>query len=104
MAKEKKIVDITGEDEKTKEKFGKDKHGKIIKLEDKGNPEKRANQKRVLAVILWVIAIFFEVIGILRLNGAIDWFSNLSVTTFLIICIILDLLFLAVFNLKIYLS
>ncbi|MBR2587795.1 MAG: hypothetical protein IKD77_01140 [Bacilli bacterium] len=93
MAKEKKIVNITGEDEKTGEKFGKDKHGKIIKLEDKGDSEKRANQKRIIAVILWVIAIFFEVIGILRLNGTIDWFSNLSTTTFLIICIILDLLF-----------
>ena len=93
MVKEKKIVNITDEEEKTNEKYGKDKNGKIIKLEDKGNPEKRANQKRAIAVILWIIAIFFEVIGILRLNGNINLFPTLSTTAFLIICIILDLAF-----------
>ena len=85
MAKEKKIVNITDEDEKTGEKFGKDKHGKIIKLEDKGDSEKRANQKRIIAVVLWLVAIFFEVIGILRLNGTIEWFSNLNTTQILLI-------------------
>ena len=93
MAKEKKIVNIAKDDEKTNERYGKDSEGKIIKLKDQGNPEKRANTKRILAVILWLVAIFFEVIGILRLNGTIEWFQNLSVTTFLIICIILDLAF-----------
>ena len=93
MAKEKKIVDITKEDSESTEKYGKDSKGKIVKLEDKGDYKKRAKTKRILAVILWVIAIVFEVIGILRLNGIIDLFSNLSVTTFLIICILLDLAF-----------
>ena len=93
MVKEKNVVNIADEEEKTSEKFGKDKHGKIIKLEDKGDTKKRANQKRIIAVVLWVIAIFFELVGILRLNGTIEWFSNLSVTAFLIICIVLDLLF-----------
>ena len=93
MAKEKKIVDITKEDTESTEKYGKDSKGKIVKLEDKGDYKKRAKTKRILAVILWVIAIVFEVIGILRLNGIIDLFSNLSVTTFLIICILLDLAF-----------
>lgn len=93
MAKKKEIVNITKESEKTNEKYGKDSHGKIIKLEDKGDSKKRATTRRVLAVILWLIAIFFEVVGILRLNGNIEWFSNLDVTTFLIICIVLDLVF-----------
>ena len=93
MAKEKKVVDITKEDTVSTEKYGKDSKGKIVKLEDKGDYKKRAKTKRILAVILWVIAIVFEVIGILRLNGIIDLFSNLSVTTFLIICILLDLAF-----------
>ena len=93
MAKKKEIVNITKESEKTKEKYGKDSHGKIIKLEDKGDYKKRATTRRVIAIVLWVIAIFFEVVGILRLNGNIEWFSNLNVTTFLIICIVLDLLF-----------
>lgn len=93
MAKKKEIVNITKESEKTNEKYGKDSHGKIIKLQDKGDSKKRATTRRVLAIILWLIAIFFEVVGILRLNGNINWFSNLDVTTFLIICIVLDLVF-----------
>ena len=93
MAKKKEIVNITKESEKTNEKYGKDSHGKIVKLEDKGDSKKRATTRRILAIILWLIAIFFEVVGILRLNGNINWFSNLDVTTFLIICIVLDLIF-----------
>ena len=93
MAKKKEIVNITKESEKTNEKYGKDSHGKIIKLQDKGDSKKRATTRRILAIILWLIAIFFEVVGILRLNGNINWFSNLDVTTFLIICIVLDLIF-----------
>ena len=93
MAKEKKIVNIAKDDKKSKERYGKDSSGKIIKIEDKGDPKKRATTKRIIAVVLWLVAIFFEVIAILRLNGTIEWFSNLSVTTFLIICILLDLAF-----------
>lgn len=93
MAKEKKIVNIENEVEKSNEKFGKDKHGRIIKLEDSGDAKKRAKTRRILAVCFWLIAICFEVIGILRLTGVINWFSNLSVTTFLIIAIVLDLVF-----------
>ena len=93
MAKEKKIVDITEEDTVSTEKYGKDSKGKIVKLEDKGDYKERARSKRILAIVLWVCAIIFEVIGILRLNGVINLFSNINVTTFLIICILLDLAF-----------
>lgn len=93
MAKKKKIVNITKDDKKSKERYGKDSSGKIIKLEDKGDSKKRATTKRVLAVIFWLVAIAFEVIGILRLNGNINWIQSLSTTTFLIICIVLDLSF-----------
>ena len=93
MAKEKKIVDITKDSEKTNERYGKDSSGRIIKLEEKGNPKGRARTRRIFAVILWLLAIACEVIGILRLTGHINWFSNLDVTTFLIIAIVLDLLF-----------
>ena len=93
MAKEKKIVDITKDDTVSTEKYGKDSKGKIVKLEDKGDYKERAKSKRILAIVLWVIAIAFEVIGILRLSGTINLFSNLSVTTFLVICILLDLAF-----------
>lgn len=93
MAKEKKIVDITEDDTVSTEKYGKDSKGKIIKLEDNGDYKERAKNKRILAIVLWIIAILFEVIGILRLSGIINLFSNLSVTAFLIICILLDLAF-----------
>jgi len=33
------------------------------------------------------------VIGILRLTDVINWFSGLELSTFLIICIVLDLIF-----------
>ena len=93
MAKDKKIVDITKEDTVSTEKYGSDSKGKIIKLEDNGDYKERAKSKRIIAIVLWVIAILFEVIGILRLSGVINLFSNLSITTFLIICILLDLAF-----------
>ncbi len=93
MAKEKKIVNITEESEKSKEKFGKDAKGNIIKLEDQGNNEQRAKTKRIFAVILWVIAIACEIIAILRLTDKISLFAQMDKTTFLIIFIILDLLF-----------
>ena len=92
MAKSKKIVDITKEEEKTTEKFGKDSHDKIIKLEDKGDNKERGKKYRIFAIVLWIIAIIFEVIGILRLSG-VDILSNISITTFLIVCILLDLAF-----------
>lgn len=92
MAKEKKIVSIA-EDAKSDAKFGKDASGRIIKLEDKGDSKGRAKTKRILAVIFWLIAIGFETIGILRLTGVIDWFSNIDTVPFLIICICLDLAF-----------
>ena len=92
MAKEKKIVDITDKDTKSTEKYGKDSSGKIIKLEDNGDYKERAKSKRILAIILWVIAIAFEVLGILRLNG-VKLFMNLDTTAFLVICILLDLAF-----------
>ena len=93
MAKEKKYVKVQSEETENNEVYGKDSHGKIIKIEQTGDPQKRATYKRVWAIICWVIAIAFEVIGILKLTDVINWFSGLDITTFLIICIVLDLIF-----------
>ena len=93
MAKKKEIVDISKDAKKETKNYGKDKKGKIIELENKGEPKERAKNKRILACVLWVIAICFEVIGILRLTGATNWIPKLSESTFLIICILLDLAF-----------
>ncbi len=93
MAKEKKYVKVESEKAENNEVYGKDKHGKIIKIEQTGDPKKRATCKRVCAIICWIIAIAFEVIGILRLTDIINWFSGLDITSFLLICLGLDLLF-----------
>ena len=93
MAKEKKYVKVESKKSESNEVFGKDNQGKIIKIEQTGDPKKRATCKRVWAIICWVLAIAFEVIAILRLTDVINWFSSLDLTAFLIICIVLDLIF-----------
>ena len=93
MVKEKKYVKVQSEKTENEEVYGKDSHGRIIKIEQTGDPHKRATCKRVWAIVCWVIAIAFEVIGILKLTDVINWFSGLDITTFLIICIVLDLIF-----------
>ncbi len=93
MAKEKKYVKVESEKAESNEVYGKDDHGKIIKIEQTGDPKKRATCKRIWAIVCWVIAIVFEVIGILKLTDVINWFSGLDITWFLIICIVLDLIF-----------
>ncbi len=93
MAKEKKYVKVESEKAESNEVYWKDSHGRIIKIEQTGDPKKRATCKRVWAIICWIIAIAFEVIGILKLTEVINWFSGLDITYFLIICIVLDLIF-----------
>lgn len=93
MVKEKKYVKVQSEETESKEVYWKDSHGRIIKIEQTGDPHKRATCKRIWAIVCWIIAITFEVIWILKLTEVINWFSGLDITTFLIICIVLDLIF-----------
>ena len=93
MAKEKKYVKVESERAEDNEVYGKDRHGKIVKIEQTGDPKKRATTRRIRAIVCWVVAIAFEVIGILQLTNVINWFSGLELSTFLIICIVLDLIF-----------
>ena len=96
MAKEKKYVKVESKKTGNDEVYGKDSHGKIIKIEQTGDPKKRATCRRVWAIVCWLIAIAFEVIGILKLTDVINWFSGLSIEAFLIICIVLDLIFVVI--------
>ncbi len=96
MAKEKTYVKVESKKAESNEIYGKDSHGKIIKVEPKGEPKKRATNKRIWAIVCWVIAIAFEVIGILRLTDVINWFNGLDEVTFLIICLVLDLIFVVI--------
>lgn len=96
MPIQKKVVKIESEKSENGETYWKDKHGKIIKIEQTWDPKKRATTKRIWAIVCWVIAIAFEVIGILRLADVINWFSGLDPLWFLIICIALDLIFVVI--------
>ena len=96
MAKEKKYVKVESEKSESNEIYGKDSQWRIIKIEQTGDPQKRATCRRVWAIVCRVIAIAFEVIGILKLTDVINWFSGLDITWFLIICIVLDLIFVVI--------
>ena len=89
-SKEKKYVKATSSGKKTDDNIGIDSHGRIVKVEHKGEPKERATSKRIIAVCLWLVGIFFEVVGILRLKGVINWIPNMSEVTFLIVCLVLD--------------
>lgn len=93
MIKEKKYVKIENSETIENETFGKDRNGKIIKIEPKWDSKKRWTKFRVFAIICRILAIAFEIVWILRLAEVINWFSSLDVTTFILIAIGLDLLF-----------
>lgn len=98
MAKEKTYVKVESSKPASNEVYWKDSHGKIIKIEQTWDPKKRAGCRRFFAVLCWVIAIAFEVIGILRLNGNINWFSNMEIVTFILICFWIDLVFVLIWS------
>ena len=49
MAKEKTYVKVDSHESDNGEVYGKDEHGKIIKIEQKWNPQKRWNKFRLFA-------------------------------------------------------
>ena len=51
LKEKKKIVNITDEDTKSKKNYGRDKSGRIIKLEDKGDTKERAKKNRIFQVL-----------------------------------------------------
>jgi len=99
MAKEKTYVKVESSKPASNEVYWKDSHGKIIKIEQTGDRKQRATSKRIWAIVLWVIALAFEIIWILRLKGNIDWLSNMKVVTFLLICLWIDLVFVVIWSL-----
>jgi len=93
MAKEKKVVRADVDVENKNERYGRDKDGRIVKLETDEELQAKGKQYRIYACILWVLAILVEVVGILRLTGVISLFSNMSDMWFLIMIVVIDLLF-----------
>ena len=85
--KDRKIIEVA-EKEKSDKRIGVDSKGKLVEVKE--TPKEGAKTKRIIAVCLWLVGLFFEVVGILRLKGVIDWIPNMSETTFLIVCLVLD--------------
>ena len=74
MAKDKKIVKV--EKSENSGSYGLDENRRIVKVESKGDAKKRAKTKRMLAIVLWLLAITCEVFGILRLtDNGLWWLS-----------------------------
>ena len=90
MAKEKKIVKVE-KNEKSASGYGLDENRRIVKVESKGDAKGRAKSKRILAIVLWILAIAFEVLGILKLTDKLNLFPNIEKVPFLIGAIVLDL-------------
>ena len=87
-----KIVKVEKK-EKATGSYGLDANKKIVKIENKGDNKGRAKKKRILAIVLWIIAIAFEVLGILKLTDKLNLFPNIDKVPFLIGAILLDLAF-----------
>ena len=95
MPKEKKIVRV--ESTEKKEKVTLDKDGNIVKANRVDSiPKEGAKPRRIIAVILWVIAIACEVVGILNIFNKIKLPDCLSQLVWLIILIVADLIFLVI--------
>ncbi len=90
MAKEKKIVKVEKSEKKTSG-YGLDENRRIVKIEDKGDRKGRAKTKRIIAICLWIVAIAFEVLGILKLTDKLNLFPNIDKVPFVIGAIVLDL-------------
>jgi len=88
MAKKERNIVRVEEKNSDDKKIRVDSNGTLTEV--KGGTKEGAKTKRIIAICLWLVGIFFEVIGILRLNGNIEWIPSLSETAFLIICLVLD--------------
>ncbi len=85
--KERKIIEVAEKNESNK-RVSVNSQGKLVEVKE--TPREKATSKRIIAVCLWLVGIFFEVVGILRLKGVIGWVPNVSETAFLIGCLVLD--------------
>jgi hypothetical protein len=88
MAKANRNFVAVEEKEKDSKKIGVDSKGRLVEV--KATPKEGAKAKRVIAVLLWLVGIFFEVVAILRLKGVINWIPSLSEVAFIIIALVLD--------------
>ena len=95
MKKEKKIVRVQSAEKKAKVTVDKD--GNIVEANRVDSiPKEGAKPRRIIAVILWVLAIACEVVGILNIFKKLALPDCLNQLTWLIILIVADLVFLVI--------
>ena len=88
MAKKERNIIEVAEKETDGKKIGVDSKGKLVEVKE--TPKEGAKTKRIIAICLWLVGIFLEVVGILRLKGVIYWIPKMSDAAFLIVCLVLD--------------
>ena len=88
MAKKDREIISVVENEDDDKKIGVDSKGRLIEVKE--TPKEGAKPRRIAAVFLWLVGIFMEVIGILRLKDVINWIPSMNETTFLIVCLVID--------------
>lgn len=71
-----------------KENAAKAQAAQAARAADKG----KAKQNRIIAVVLWVAALVFELLGILALGKKLSFAANWNPTVVLVVCIVLDLI------------
>ena len=84
--KNRNIIEVAEKEEG--EKIGVDSHGRLVEVKE--TPREGAKPRRIVAVLLWLVGICFEVIAILRLKDVINWLPSLSETNFIIGCLAID--------------
>ena len=91
MKKEKKIVDVETKSKDTNVSLNKE--GKIVEVT--ASDKSSATTKRIIAVVLWVLAIACEVVAVLNVLGKLE-LPKLSQMAWLIILIVVDLIFVVI--------
>ncbi len=94
MKKERKIVDV--ETKKSEEKVALNKEGKIVNAKEvDAIPKEGAKPRRIVAVILWVLAIACEVVAVLNIFNKLT-LPKFGQLTWLIVLIVIDLIFVVI--------
>ena len=91
MKNGKKIVDVETKNKNTNVSL--DKEGRIVEVT--ASEKSSATTKRIIAVILWVLAICCEVVAVLNIFCKLD-LPKLSQMAWLIILIVVDLIFVVI--------
>ena len=94
--KERKIVDYEKKENTKSKDYSIDKEGKIVNVKNVAAIDKKgAKPRRIVAVVLWIMAIACEVVAILNIFNKLE-LPKFSQLTWLIVLIVADLILLVI--------